>query len=120
MHALPGKTHQTVANADPVLGLLGDQSIPQGIPLVISVTYSDPGLLDTHTAQINWGDGNVTDGVVDPLKGLAGGSHAYATPGVYTLLLTIHDDNGGVDTLTVQVVVAASGYKIYLPRIEHQ
>jgi CSLREA domain-containing protein len=104
----------TVANADPVLGDFSNQLVLDDTALNISVSYTDPGALDTHTAQIDWGDGNVTDGVVDAINGLVGGSHIYTSPGNYTLILTITDDDGGMDTLTVQVVVSIS-YKVYLP-----
>jgi len=106
----------TVANADPVLGSLDDQIVAVNTPLDISVAYSDPGVLDTHTAQIDWGDGNVTDGVVDPLTGLVTGSHTYAAPGSYTLVLTIEDGDEGMDTLTISV---ASVYLFYYPWIAH-
>ncbi|MBN1146604.1 MAG: CSLREA domain-containing protein [Anaerolineales bacterium] len=105
----------TVANADPVLGSLSNQTVVEDTPLDISVEFTDLGVLDTHTAQIDWGDGNITAGVVDALNGLVGGSHAYAAPGAYTLVLTIYDDDGGEDALTIQVEVTPSVYKIYLP-----
>ncbi|MEW5870606.1 MAG: PKD domain-containing protein [Chloroflexota bacterium] len=109
----------TVANADPVLGLLGHQSATVGTPLDISVTFTDPGTLDTHTAQVDWGDGSQTAGVVDPLggtpvpHGTVSGSHTYAAPGIYNLALTLHDDDGGEDSLTIQVIVYDIGQILY-------
>jgi len=109
----------TVANADPVLGLLSDQIAQLGTPLEIRVSFSDPGALDTHTVQINWGDGYITDGEVDPLNSLVSGSHTYAAPGDYPLTLTIYDDDGGADALTIQVLVVDTVYQYNLPVIMH-
>jgi uncharacterized repeat protein (TIGR01451 family) len=106
----------TVENAPPSLGPLSDQTLVEDTLLTVSVTYTDPGAADTHTAQIDWGDGTVTAGAVDPLTGVVSGSHIYATPGSYTLTITITDDDGGVDSLSVTVTVIPL-YKIFIPFI---
>ncbi|MBN2146219.1 MAG: PKD domain-containing protein, partial [Anaerolineales bacterium] len=105
----------TVTNSAPVLGMLDDQTVLEDAELVISVTYSDSGSADTHTAQIDWGDGNVTEGVVDAVNGKVNGSHTYAAPGTYSLILTLHDDDDGTDSLTVEVVVSPASYLTSLP-----
>ncbi len=107
----------TVANAAPLLGALDDLTVIQNVELNLSVTYTDAGALDTHTAQIDWGDGSVTGGVVDPPNHLVGGSHTYAAPGAYTLTLTLTDDDGGIATRTIQVTVTPAGYQIFLPAV---
>ena len=63
-----------------------------------SPTFTDPGDLDTHTAQIDWDDGTVEAGTVT-------GSHTYADDGTYIATVTVTDDFGdsGSDTFTVTV-----------------
>ena len=71
------------------------------------------GLLDTHTATIDWGDGTrsrrgrsaPTGRRVDTLRRDGGGSHVYADDGVYTVTVTVTDDDGGVDADTLTVTV---------------
>ena len=104
----------TVANLPPVLGPLGNQSALILTPLTVQVSYSDPGASDSHTAQIDWGDGTVTAGVVDPLAAIVTGSHKYAAPGAYTLTITLSDDDNGQDSLIVPVAVS-DHIVIYLP-----
>jgi len=104
--------------ADDLYGTLDDDlRLGFASPADTSVAYSDPGVLDTPTAQIDWGDGNVTDGIVDPLTGLVTGSLTYAAPGIYTLVLTIEDGDGGMDTLTISVT---SVVQFFFPWIAHQ
>jgi hypothetical protein len=59
-----------------------------------SATFLDPGLLDTHTAVWDWGDGVSTAGIVNDGEGTVFGSHAYSTSGIFTINLTVTDDDG--------------------------
>jgi PKD repeat protein len=87
-------------------------------------TFTDPGFdnaqnpngasVETFTYSINWGDGTLADtgstsrvngGRNVATTGALGGSHIYAENGVYTVTVTITDDNNGSDTKTFQVTV---------------
>ena len=54
-----------------------------------SATFTDPDIGDTHTAVWSWGDNTTTpqEGVISPVEA----SHAYDSPGVYTITLTVTD-----------------------------
>ena len=66
-------------------------------------TFTDPGAAYTHAAEWNWGDGSVKNQamVTSPVSN----SHAYTTPGVYTLTLSVTDDDSGVDSEMFQYIV---------------
>jgi parallel beta-helix repeat protein len=102
-------TTVTVLNANPIISSMTTPLDPTQVSTMIeiSASFTDPGILDTHTASINWGDqtsspGTVTEG---DGSGTATGSHTYTTPGVYLVKLIVIDDDGGFDSITSEYVV---------------
>jgi PKD repeat protein len=75
----------------------------------LSGSFTDPGTLDTHTATINWGDGSSEAVSVNPgqlpTHHTISASHEYADNGIYTIRVTIVDDDCGVGTQTVPITV---------------
>ncbi len=99
-----------VLNAPPIPGepLLSATRVGIDTPVRLTLPFVDPGILDRHTATVEWGDGSVTGAVVSS----AGGSgrvtaeHAYAEPGVYRIRVVVTDNAGAsaeavVDNLDV-------------------
>jgi hypothetical protein len=97
-----------IGNLPPTAGavLSSPSNVAVGTSVNTGVTFGDPGTNDTHTATINWGDGNTSVASVSETSGggTASGGHHYTVPGVYTIAVTITDDNGG------QVVATASSF----------
>jgi PKD repeat protein len=89
-----------------------------GLEVDLAGSFTDVGTVDTHTADISWGDGNTdTDADFNAFNDCVGGvtgtlnaTHIYADPGMYTITLNVTDDDTGVGTTTAQIeVVDAAG-----------
>jgi|GEM_PF-2197621 len=82
-----------------------------GLPVRVSVDFTDPGLADTQGAQVTWGDGSsstsfdtfshATGGVTGALRH----QRVYATPGTFTITATITDDDGGATPVSWTITV---------------
>jgi hypothetical protein len=99
----------TVLNVAPTVDAGSDLAAFEGDAVLVTATFTDPGVLDFHIAQINWGDGAITAGVVDALTKTVSGMHVFADNGPYLVELTVTDDDGdsGSDSLSVSVANVA-------------
>jgi uncharacterized repeat protein (TIGR01451 family) len=88
----------TVRNISPTVNIGPDLQIMPGDVITFTGTFTDPGLLDTFSYDLNLGNGTT---VVDTLAL----TYIYTEPGSYDVTLTVTDDDGGMgqDTLLVQV-----------------
>jgi PKD repeat protein len=107
-----------VNNAAPALVSLASSSSAvggarEGETVTLSAAFTDVGTLDTHTATIDWGDGTTTAGAVIESggAGLVAAGHAYAAGGIYTVTLTLNDDDAGSVVRTVTVFVSGAGMR---------
>jgi hypothetical protein len=108
----------TVTNAIPVVVGINDVLCEVGQSVSIdSITFTDAGSLDTHTAQIEWGDTN--SDTLDPAT--AGQpfsfSHTYTQSGSYAVTVSVQDKDGdtGTSSFTIRarykpVAHAGTGY----------
>ena len=99
----------TVDNLPVNITPLDDQPASEGQELFFSTTFVDPGVLDMHTATVDWGDGSVSETVVIDEHGGAGtvsGSHVYRDDGTFNVNVTVIDDGGATTTTSFQVIVA--------------
>lgn len=104
-------TTVTVGNIAPTVGAITIPSfVEPNVLTTASVSFTDPGTLDTHTATINWGDGSqATSGVVTETNGSGSvtGEYSYTTPGMYTVTITVFDNNNDSGQSTSMVIVNA-------------
>lgn len=97
-------------NVAPNLGSINAPITPQAVNTVINASafFTDPGVLDTHTASIDWGDGSVETTAVSETNGdgSVSGSHAYTAAGIYNVIITVTDKDGAADQeISAPVVV---------------
>jgi PKD repeat protein len=89
----------------PMINMIGEgaEFLLVGVPVDLVGSFTDPGQPDTHTAVIDWGDGNLTTlGLVtSPLNS----THTYQVAGTYLVTLTVTDDDGGSTPISASIVV---------------
>jgi PKD repeat protein len=67
-------------------------------PVYLSASVSDPGAQDTFSAVWNMGDGTIIEGTLAP-------NHIYSESGIYTVTLTVTDEDGAQDVSVLKVHV---------------
>jgi DNA/RNA endonuclease G (NUC1)/PKD repeat protein len=100
-----GSTNQTttvkVDNLAPIVNLTTPTTtLNQGESLNLGVTYSDPGIKDTHTITWNFGDGTT------PITGVTNPNHTFIKAGTNNVTVTVTDNDGASTTKTLQIAVA--------------
>ncbi len=98
----------TVQNVTPSVDAGPDQTLVEGDTATVTASFTDPGVTDTHTATVNWGDGSpLATATVSETNGngTATGSHVYPDNGVFTVTVTVRDNGGASrsDALIVTV-----------------
>jgi PKD repeat protein len=97
----------TVLNVAPTVDAGPDQPAVPGKPLGMSGSFADPGLDDTYSIVWDLDDGTI---LLDSLSF----DHTYDAVGVYTVTLTVIDDDDGAGTDTAVIDV---WYRPYLPLV---
>jgi endonuclease/exonuclease/phosphatase family metal-dependent hydrolase len=99
-------TDVIVRNAPPKLSLTSPtpwQVFRAGAPVTLAAPFTDAGQ-DTHTCTVNWDDGNGADSY--PASAMAcDRTRTLPHAGMYTINVTVTDDDGGADTKHVMIVV---------------
>ncbi len=98
-----------VNNIAPTVGAITAPLDPNQVNTSVntSANFTDAGTPDTHTAVWDWGDSTTSAGTVTETNGSGGvtGNHIYTTVGVYTIKLTVTDDDGGSGESMFQFVI---------------
>lgn len=111
-----------LANVPPTVTLGPTITVKEGEEFEIVGTFTDPEWLDTHTGRFDFGDNSKPKTAVihqtnlEPeAQGTARAKHAYCDNGVYTVRLTIEDDDGGIGEATTTVIVENVPPTVALP-----
>jgi hypothetical protein len=96
----------TVNNVPPTIENVTAPTDPVNIneqPVSVGVAFSDPGTADTHDVTWDWGDStsDTQQGATSP----ALQNHSYAEAGVYTVTVTVTDDDGGSNSAVYEYIV---------------
>ena len=82
----------------------------RGFPMQFSTTFSDPGVLDTHDAAWNFGDGTGLAYQSTTIPGSLAPQHLFTNKGTYSVTAAVRDDDLGVGVSPVKTVeVLAAG-----------
>jgi DNA/RNA endonuclease G (NUC1) len=81
----------TVTNVAPELGAIPAGNVDVGAVYTVAGTFADPGA-DAWTATVDWGDGSAPSVVALSARSFSL-THTYATADLYTVTVTIADDD---------------------------
>ena len=97
-------------DAGPDRSLIGrPQRITGEFPVLdLVASFADPGVLDTHTAFIFWGDGTSDPGVVNESEGsgTVSGSHVYRRTGRFVVTVRVTDNDGATGRDSFEVTAS--------------
>jgi PKD repeat protein len=100
-------TTATIANVAPVIGPLTNRRGNEGAVVTLSGAFADAGVLDTHTATIDWGDGTSSPAAITEAngQGTVSAQHVYADNGVYSVTLTVTDNSQDTAAATATATI---------------
>jgi large repetitive protein len=103
----------TVNNVAPAIQSVQSSNLGGGM-ISLVVSFADPGLVDTHSYVVNWGDGGSSNGNVTAGARQFTANHTYQGDGSFQIGVTVSDADGGSDSTTHPVTVT-SEFFLYLP-----
>ncbi len=100
----------TVNNVAPLVDPIDGPTPGPGVvgqTLAFSAGFDDPGTLDTHEVEWDFGDGTVIPFQSTDVEGALAPTHVYAAAGTFTVTVTIRDDDLGSSSQTKDVTIGS-------------
>lgn len=101
-----------VTNAPPIITAvsLDKSTIVESESVILTGTFTDGGSNDTHVAVVDWGDGQTSEAVVDPVARTFSAEHQYlscppASPHQFTVHVSVEDNAGDSAVASLPVTV---------------
>ena len=97
-----------VANVAATIAAVDDKQANEGDTVSLQTTFVDPGVLDTHTATIDWGDGTLPEPaqiVEQNGAGTVSSMHQYRDDGLYSVTLRVTDSDAAESSTHFDVQV---------------
>jgi VCBS repeat-containing protein len=89
-----------------ITGVTGPDSVDEGTEFDLGITFNDPDAIDNdHSITVNWGDGTTTTSAADLAGGTYSYPHNYANDGEYTITITVTDEFGVSDTISLSILI---------------
>jgi PKD repeat protein len=95
----------TVSNVAPVVNAGPDATINEGGTFSSAGSFTDPGVNDSWTATVDYGDGSGSQPLALNANNTFTLNHMYVSQGDYTVTVKVQDNGGGSDTGTAVVKV---------------
>ena len=92
-----------VTNVAPAVTIQAPGTVLNTVPFALGATYTDGGGLDTHTATVDWGAGDLQ--TVIAAGGTVSAAHTYDATGVYPVQVCVTDDDGATTCASLDVTV---------------
>ncbi|HYC94029.1 MAG TPA: DNA/RNA non-specific endonuclease [Thermoanaerobaculia bacterium] len=95
----------TVSNVAPVIAATAGPaaSLSLGTAATVSVSFSDAGAADTHSATFTWGDGTTSTAAC--AAGVCSATRTYTAAGIYTVGILLADDDGATAASAFQSAI---------------
>ena len=95
-----------ILNATPVVVSGDTQTLDEGSQFAATGSFSDAGMLDTHSATVNYGDGGGdTPLTLNDDRSFAL-DHTYSDNGTYVATVSVSDDDGATGTAAATIIVS--------------
>jgi hypothetical protein len=99
------ETTVSVSNVAPIItGVTGPVPLSLGSAANVTLNFTDPGSLDSFTVTYSWDDGQ-TSTITGTTERTVTGTHTYTAAGVYTVQITVTDDDTGSASTSYEFVV---------------
>jgi len=101
-------TNVTVVNAGPAVNPGSGRTMPENTLHTQPISVTDAGIVDTHSGEVNWGDGSAAEALTIVAEGgsiSATPSHLYTDNGVFNAAFKVCDDEGTCTTVTATMTV---------------
>jgi len=111
-HTVTASSSVSPTNVAPAVGILSlsPSSVVDHQTLTVSGSFTDPGIADTFTLTLNWGDGTSSSEALSAGTTSFSATHAYNAAGAVTITATVADRDLAKSSSTADLVVLASNH----------